>query len=189
MTEKPAPSPLDLNTRMEISFQNLMRIDQNIERADNKSTLLVAANAGLFSLIIGLVAIAGENESVGQIVASDPRLVPGFFIAGSYTVTGMLSTISALNSALPRLHKGDPPKSLFYFGYLSHLGSTQKLSTELDQYTAQDMLWQLESQLIAVSNIAMRKYRALQRSTRLFIFSAVCWLILMLYLMIIFVVI
>lgn len=178
-TQKPETEPLIFFTdRLKYNLQNLQRIDQLIQRADEKSSIVAAANIGLLSILLALLAIVSGVLDSGVQITFGIILITIFVL---YLLVSMASTVMALMALFPRLkseRKADS-KSLFYFKFLSSYESELALTEVFDHLQKDQYLDAVEDQIYHVSRIASKKYGLLKAATILLIISGVLWTMIM----------
>jgi hypothetical protein len=156
--------------RLNFILQNLQRIDQAVDRADNKSANIAAANVGLFSVLLAVAAILGEIGGAG-LSASGVTLVFVLFIL--YLIPSTLSTFFSLSAMFPRLTPG--VTSLFFFGTVYAMGDVEKFSQAMGAMSPDEMIEAVEIQVFANSGIAQTKFRHLKWSVRMLVASGLMW--------------
>lgn len=161
---------IDYEERLNFNLQNLQRIDQAVDRADNKSANIAAANVGLLSVLLAVAAILGE---IGGISLRAGGITVVFVLFIAYLIPSTLSTFFSLSAMFPRLTPG--VTSLFFFGTVYAMGDVEKFSEAMGAMSPDEMIEAVEVQVFANSQIAYTKFRHLKWSVRMLVASGLIW--------------
>ncbi len=161
---------IDHEERLNFNLQNLQRIDQAVDRADNKSANIAAANVGLLSVLLAVAAILGEIGEI-KLTTSGVTIISVLFVV--YLIPSTLSTFFSLSAMFPRLTP--EVTSLFFFGTVRSLESAKKFSQAVEKMSPDEVIEAVEIQVFANSQIAYTKFSHLKWSVRLLITSGLVW--------------
>jgi hypothetical protein len=178
---QPQVPPADLSDldRLLLEFDNLNRIDDAVDRADNKSAVIATANVGLLTILLGLGALvsAPENPPFDR-----TQTIIIFILFVLHFIPAVASTFFAMQALFPRLSPGS--RSTVYFGGIAALGSVEAAVQRLSVLDYQQTLYDLLEQIYLNSRIAQRKFEHLRWSIALLYFSGALWMLLMVLLFI-----
>ena len=165
-------SPID-PVQLDLSLQNLQRMDEAVDRADSKSEVIATANVGLLTILLGLAAISGSgNVTFSSLQAA--LIYVGFVV---HFIASVASTYFAIDALSPRLTT--QTESLFYFGTLVAHGSPESAIEQMEAATPARYVHDIREQLYHNACIAQAKYDRLRWSVRLLYVSGVSWMVLM----------
>jgi hypothetical protein len=160
--------------QLSLELQNLKRIDEAVDRADSKSSIIATADIGMLTVLLGLFALITQLGTL-TLVAWQQIVVVILFVL--HIVPAMFSTGLAFEAVFPRLTRRSD--SLYYFGTLASLGSAQAVIRRLEQAALADYQQAVREQIYHNACIAQAKFKYLRWSVRLMYVSGVAWLALM----------
>lgn len=170
-------SMLDLVADEEIA-EVAQRLLENVQAqgraADEKVRALFSTN----SIFVAVIAI-GSTGTVSQLTVqpSNELSVLGLVLRGLLLLSMAVSTASSVLGLLPRVDaKGEPERSLFFFGTIASLPKEQFVQ-EFRSLSVTNRAEQLLSQVHINSQIVQVKYKWIRRSATFLLVGVALWLL------------
>ncbi len=148
----------------------LKRVDEAIDRADGKSSIVAAATVGLLSIAIALMIAANETSLVSLSKLEEYTAWALVFV---YFFLSTISTYYSLFALFPRLKSKST--SVFYFGFLSEFTNVADLEKYVTELSGEQKHTQIIKQMLLTSEIAQTKYQYLRRSVWFLFASGLIW--------------
>ncbi|MEU1971519.1 Pycsar system effector family protein [Microbacterium sp. NPDC019599] len=139
----------------ELAAEMLGEVMVEIDRADQKASLLIGSLGIAFSIVLS--GMLGGSWSPASLGAMGVTL---------WTVGGVAAAASVVTAALavwPRLSKGPGPGAITYWGQIRGMSSPEAVQEALAErgLLPPERTYQ---QLLVLSSVAQRKYRAIRQS-------------------------
>ncbi len=153
---EPARDPDD--STHALAVQMLAEVSSEIDRADQKASLLIGSLGIAFSIVLS--GILGGNWSIDSLSVIGVVLWVVGFIAASASV------VAAAMAVWPRLSKGPDPGTITYWGQVRGLSSPAAVAAALAHrgLLPPERTYQ---QLLVLSAVVQRKYRCIRWSMQL----------------------
>jgi hypothetical protein len=148
-----APGRATPEETAELAATMLSEVTDEIDRADQKASLLIGSLGIAFSIVLGAV-IGGDWSPASLSVFGLILWIVGALAAGA-------SVVAAALAVWPRLSKGPGPGAITYWGQVRGLASPQAVADALAERAVlpPERTYQ---QLLVLSAVVQRKYRSIR---------------------------
>lgn len=139
----------------ELAETMLAEVSSEIDRADEKASLLIGSLGIGFSIVLGSIIGGDWSPSLLHPVGI------AIWVIGA--IIGGLSVIAAALAVWPRLSRAAQPGAITYWGQVRHMSSPEEVAAALAErgLLPPERTYQ---QLLALSAVVQRKYRAIRWS-------------------------